>query len=100
MYDTLLLILSDASMNSPWVKTEIANARSREDQQKRQMLFPITLVPFDLVKDWKLFDADRRIDSVREFPSTSSRTSPNGRITTSNRSHSTGCSGCGSHTGH
>jgi hypothetical protein len=45
-------------MNSSWVKTEIANARARE-QQKRQMLFPITLVPFDRIKDWKLFDADR-----------------------------------------
>jgi hypothetical protein len=27
-------------MNSPWVKTEVANFRAREDQQKRQMLFP------------------------------------------------------------
>ena len=48
------------------MKTEIANARAREDQQKRQMLFPITLVPFDRIKDWKLFDADRGIDSARE----------------------------------
>jgi hypothetical protein len=67
VYDKLLLILSDASMNSNWVKTEIANARSREDQQKSQMLFPITLVPFDRIKDWKLFDADRGIDSAREI---------------------------------
>jgi hypothetical protein len=63
----LLLILSDASMNSPWVKTEIANARAREEQQKRQMLFPITLVPFDRIKAWKLFDADTGIDSAREI---------------------------------
>jgi hypothetical protein len=67
IYDKLLLILSDASMNSNWVKTEIANARVREEQQKRQMLFPITLVPFDRIKDWKLFDADRGIDSAREI---------------------------------
>jgi len=54
-------------MNSTWVKTEIANARAREEQQKRQMLFPITLVPFDQVKRWKLFDADRAIDSAHEI---------------------------------
>ena len=31
------------------------------------MLFPITLAPFDRIKDWTLFDADRGIDSVREI---------------------------------
>jgi uncharacterized protein YjbI with pentapeptide repeats len=67
VYGKLLLILSDASMNSAWVKTEIANVRAREEQQKRQMLFPITVVPFDRIKDWKLFDADRGIDSAREI---------------------------------
>jgi len=67
--DKLLLVLSDASMNSPWVKTEIANARARarEDQVKRQMLFPISLVQFERIKDWKLFDPDRGIDSAREI---------------------------------
>jgi hypothetical protein len=67
IYDKLVLILSDASMNSPWVKTEIANARARETQQKRQMLFPITLVPFDRIRAWKCFDADTGIDSAREI---------------------------------
>jgi hypothetical protein len=33
VYDKLLLILSDVSMNSPWVKTKIASARARETQQ-------------------------------------------------------------------
>ena len=54
MYDKLLLILSDASMSSNWVGTEIANAREREQREKKQMLFPITLVPFEDVKRWKL----------------------------------------------
>ncbi len=66
-HDKLLLILSDASMSSSWVKTEIANARAREEQQKRQMLFPITVVPFERIRDWKLFDADRGIDSAHEI---------------------------------
>jgi TIR domain/Pentapeptide repeats (8 copies) len=67
LHDKLLLILSDASMNSNWVKTEIANARTRETQQHRQMLFPITLVPFDSIRGWKSFDADTGIDSAREI---------------------------------
>jgi hypothetical protein len=67
VYDKLLLILSDASMSSSWVKAEIANARSREEQQKRQMLFPISIVPFDQIKKWKLFDADTGIDSAHEI---------------------------------
>jgi len=67
IYDKLLLILSDASMSSKWVKTEIANARAREEQQGRQMLFPIALVPFERIRSWKLFDADTGIDSAREI---------------------------------
>ena len=31
------------------------------------MLFPIPLVPFEGIKTWKLFDADRGIDSAREI---------------------------------
>jgi hypothetical protein len=67
IYDKLLVILSEASMSSNWVKTEIANARAKEQQQKRQMLFPITLVPYDRIREWKLFDADTGIDSAREI---------------------------------
>jgi hypothetical protein len=67
LYDKLLLILSDASMSSPWVKTEIANARAREQQQKRQMLYPISLVPFERIREWKCFDADSGTDSAREI---------------------------------
>jgi hypothetical protein len=67
LYDRLLLVLSDASMNSEWVKTEIANARKRETREKAQMLFPIGLVPFEKIRDWKAFDADTGKDSAREI---------------------------------
>ena len=43
-YEKLLLILSENSMNSEWVKTEIANARQREIKEKKRVLFPIRLV--------------------------------------------------------
>jgi uncharacterized protein YjbI with pentapeptide repeats len=64
--DRLLLVLSKGSMSSEWVKTEIANARAKEKEQKRQALFPIRLVPFDEISDWKAFDADMGKDSARE----------------------------------
>ncbi len=66
VHDKLLLILSESSMASDWVGTEIADAREREAQEKKQMLFPITVAPFEDVKRWKLFDADRGKDSARE----------------------------------
>jgi uncharacterized protein YjbI with pentapeptide repeats len=59
LHDKLLLILSEHSMSSNWVKTEIANARQREEQEKKNLLFPITLAAMEEVKKWKLFDADR-----------------------------------------
>ena len=67
VYDRLLLILSEASMASNWVKTEIANARQKEVNQNRQVLFPVSLVPFPKVQEWKCFDADTGIDSAREI---------------------------------
>lgn len=67
VYDRLLMILSEHSMASEWVKTEIANARQRETREKRQMLFPISLVPFEKIREWKAFDADTGKDSAREI---------------------------------
>jgi len=63
----LLLILSEHSMNSEWVKTEIAHARQKELNERRQVLFPISLVPFAQIRDWKCFDADTGKDSAREI---------------------------------
>ena len=67
LHDKLLLILSEHSMCSDWVQTEIAKARKCEAQEKRQMLFPVALVPYDpVIRDWECFDADRGKDSARE----------------------------------
>jgi hypothetical protein len=66
LYDKLLLILSDVSMRSEWVGEEIARARKRERQENRRMLFPISIVPYDAVRDWECFDADAGKDSARE----------------------------------
>jgi hypothetical protein len=65
-YDRLLLILSENSMRSEWVKTEVENARLREIKEKRQILFPIGLVPFRRIKMWEFFDVDAGRDAASD----------------------------------
>jgi uncharacterized protein YjbI with pentapeptide repeats len=67
VYDRLLLILSPSSMNSQWVKTEIANARKKELREERRVLFPIRLCSFEALRDWECFDADAGKDTAREI---------------------------------
>jgi hypothetical protein len=67
LHDKLLLILSPHSMESEWVKTEIAKARKRELRDQRRVLFPIRLAPFETLRDWECFDADTGKDSAREI---------------------------------
>jgi uncharacterized protein YjbI with pentapeptide repeats len=67
IYDRLLLILSTESMGSSWVKTEIAKARQKEVTQKRHVLFPLTLVPFEDVRRWEQFNADLGEDTAKEI---------------------------------
>jgi hypothetical protein len=66
-YDKLLVILSDASMKSNWMKTEITNAHAREQEQRQQMLFPISRVAFNRIKEWRLYDADTGINTAGEI---------------------------------
>jgi uncharacterized protein YjbI with pentapeptide repeats len=65
-YDRVLLVLSEHSMNSEWVKTEVANARKKEQLEKRSVLFPIGLVSYEAIEKWECFDADIGKDSARE----------------------------------
>ena len=43
LYDKLLLVLSNNSVRSPWVQSEVEAAFEKERRQKRTVLFPITL---------------------------------------------------------
>ena len=75
--DRLLLVLSEHSMNSEWVKTEIRTAhhaelrlpKSSETSEvfSRQKLFPIRLVSLDRIRDWSCFDADTGKDLAVEL---------------------------------
>jgi uncharacterized protein YjbI with pentapeptide repeats len=67
LHDKLLLILSENSMKSEWVKTEISKARKREIKDDRRVLFPIRLCSFAELRDWECFDADTGKDSAREI---------------------------------
>lgn len=70
VHDKLLLVLSEHSMASEWVKTEVRRARKREVREGRRVLFPIRLTPFETIRDWEAFDADTGKDmavEVREY---------------------------------
>jgi uncharacterized protein YjbI with pentapeptide repeats len=66
LHDRLLLVLSESSMQSEWVITEIQRARETEVREGRRKLFPITIVEFDKVKAWRRFDADTGKDLAKE----------------------------------
>jgi len=65
-HDRLLLILSEASMKSNWVETEIYKALNREREEGKRILFPIGLVDFNKIKAWECFDADSGKGMARE----------------------------------
>ncbi len=69
--DRLLLVLSEHSMNSEWVRREIKRARATERDQQRTKLFPIGLVPVTpTIKNWRCDDADTGEDlaeKIREY---------------------------------
>jgi hypothetical protein len=70
IYDRLLIVLSEHSIQSEWVMTEIRKARETEKKEKRRKLFPIRLTDFETLRDWTCFDADTGKDlavEVREY---------------------------------
>ena len=66
-YDRLLLILSEHSINSGWVETEIANAWERQIQRGKHVLFPVRLVSFEELEKWKCPDPKTGKDLGREI---------------------------------
>ncbi len=66
-HDRLLLVLSDASMKSSWVETEIIKAREKELRTGNRVLFPISIAPFTNIRNWSLFNGDEGRDIAREI---------------------------------
>src|SRR6266511_2874797 len=66
MYDKLVLVLSEQSIQSEWVMTEIRKARKAELQDKRRKLFPIRLVDFEVFQTWECHDSMTGADLAEE----------------------------------
>jgi uncharacterized protein YjbI with pentapeptide repeats len=66
VHDRLLLVLSQNSIHSEWVITEIRNALKVEKKDGRRKLFPIRLCDFDSLRKWECFDADFGKDLASE----------------------------------
>ncbi len=70
VHDRLLLVLSEHSMKSQWVLTELRRALAAEAKEKRRKLFPIRLCDMASLRAWTCFDADTGKDiavAVREY---------------------------------
>lgn len=57
-HDRVLPIISEDSMKSEWVISEINAALKREKKENRRVLFPIRLVDFDIIKKWDHINPD------------------------------------------
>lgn len=66
VHDRLLLVLSEHSIKSNWVETEIHKAIETGKRENRQKLFPIRLTDYDTLRNWRCFDADSGRDMARE----------------------------------
>ena len=67
IYDKLLIVLSEASLQSEWVMTELRKARKAERQSGKRKLFPMRLVDFETLRSWECFDADSGKDLAVEL---------------------------------
>ena len=70
IFDKLLLVLSRNSIDSKWVRDEIRRARKAEVREGRRKLFPIRIMDYTDLEQWKSFFADLAEDvaeEIREF---------------------------------
>ena len=51
-------MLSEASLQSEWVMTELRKARKAERQSGQRKLFPVRLCDIETLRDWECCDAD------------------------------------------
>src|SRR5262249_49702757 len=69
VYNRLLLVLSPASMESAWVRREIKRARSKEKLSSQNVLFPISLAPYETIQRWECLDSDSGEDLAEQVRS-------------------------------
>lgn len=66
VHDRLLLVLSEHSLHSKWVETEIRRARKAELNEGRRKLFPIRLVSYEALQGWTCIDSATGEDLAEE----------------------------------
>jgi hypothetical protein len=66
-YDKFLLVLSEHSLQSPWVSSELRLAMEEERRSGAQKLIPVRLVDFDRIRSWSCFNADLGRDMAAEL---------------------------------
>jgi hypothetical protein len=66
MHDRLLIVLSEESLKSKWVMTEIRRARKTELREGRRKLFPIRLCSYEQLREWECLDATSGEDLADE----------------------------------
>ena len=78
-YDKLLLVLSEDSLSSEWIRTEIRKARKVERKESRRKLFPIRLVDLETLREWSLSTQIAEMTWESRFASTTSPISLTGK---------------------
>ncbi|MEM8484929.1 MAG: toll/interleukin-1 receptor domain-containing protein [Bacteroidota bacterium] len=63
----LVLILSDSSMASDWVAAELKGMRELEKQERRRMLFPVSLASPPMLQSWTLMEPGSFINLAKEL---------------------------------
>lgn len=67
LQDRLLLLLSESSIASEWVKIEISRALKREKEEGVRVLFPIRLCTFKQLEAWRFIDPETGKDMAAEI---------------------------------
>jgi hypothetical protein len=67
LYDKLLLVLSEASLQSEWVMKELRHAFEAQRKSHKRKLFPVRLVDFERLRDWECRDSQSGTDLAAEL---------------------------------
>ena len=65
--DKLILILSDQSMASQWIAQELKVLREQEKQERRRLLFPVSLANPAMIQSWTLMEPGSFVNLAKEL---------------------------------
>ncbi len=65
--DKLILVLSDHSMVSDWIMQEIQTTREMEQQERRRVLFPVSVANPSMLQSWTLMEPGSFVNLAKEM---------------------------------